>query len=78
MRYVLLLKLSSLFDEELLKEAWAARINTKTDDANMALTSICNTLLTRVSTLPDKRSQVVITDALTWASENPNEIYYKH
>ena len=76
MRYVLLLKLSSLFDEELLKEAWAARINIKTDDANKALTSICNTLLTRVSNLPDKRSQIVITDALMWASENPNAIYY--
>lgn len=76
LRYVLLLKLASLFDEKLLKEAWAARINIKTDDANKALTSICNTLLTRVSALSDKRSQVVIADALTWASENPNEIYY--
>jgi hypothetical protein len=75
-RYVLLIKLSSLFDEELLKKAWAARINIKTDEANVALTSICNTLLTRVGNLPDERSQKVLTDALTWAAENPNSIYY--
>ncbi|KPV90501.1 hypothetical protein AN395_03095 [Pseudoalteromonas sp. P1-30] len=76
MRYVLLIKLSTLFDEELLKKAWAARVNIKTDEANLALTSICNTLLTRVGSLPDKRSQQVLTDALTWAAKNPDNIYY--
>lgn len=76
LRYVLLLKLASLFSEETLKQAWSARINLKTDEANKDLTSICNTLLARVHTLPDKRSQTVITDALTWASKHPNEIHY--
>jgi hypothetical protein len=76
LRYVLLIKLSTLFDKELLKKTWAARINLKTDEANIALTSICNELLTRVENLPDKRSQVVLTDALTWAANNPNKIHY--
>lgn len=76
MRYVLLLKLASLFDEELLKAAWAARINLKTDEANASLVDICNTLISRVNSLPDERSRQVITDSLTWAAANPDEIYY--
>lgn len=76
MRYVLLIKLSTLFDRDLLKKTWAARINLKTDEANIALTSICHELLTRVGNLPDERSQVVLTDALTWAANNPDKIHY--
>ncbi|MEZ8238478.1 DUF3800 domain-containing protein [Vibrio splendidus] len=76
MRYVLLLKLASLFDDDLLKKAWTARINRKTDEANKSLTEICEVLLTRVHSLPDERSQQVLSDALTWAASNPDEIYY--
>lgn len=76
MRYVLLLKLASLFDEELLKAAWAARINLKTDEANASLSKICNTLIARVGNLPDERSRQIITDSLTWAAANPDAIYY--
>jgi len=76
LRYVLLLKLASLFDEELLKLAWSARINIKTEEANIILVEICNTLLVRVDTLPDERSREIITDSLTWAIANPNEIDY--
>ncbi|MGK0473550.1 MAG: hypothetical protein ACJAR0_004046 [Candidatus Azotimanducaceae bacterium] len=76
MRYVLLLKLASLFDEDLLKEAWAARINLKTDEANASLTRICNALIARVGSLSDERSIQVITDSLTWAAANPDVIHY--
>lgn len=76
MRYVLLLKLASLFDDGLLKDAWAARINLKTDEANTSLTNICNALIDRVGDLFDKRSRQVITDSLTWAAANPDAINY--
>lgn len=76
MRYVLLLKLASLFDDDLLKEAWAARINLKTDEANASLANICNALIDRVGDLPDKRSRQVITDSLMWAAANPDAINY--
>lgn len=76
LRYVLLVKLATLFDEDLLKEAWAARINLNTEQANESLSKICLELKQRVVALPDERSRQVIGDALNWAADNPNEIYY--
>ncbi len=75
-RYVLLMKVSGLFDEELAKAAWAARISLDSAEASKQLTSICTILLTRVSRLPDARSREVIGDALRWAANNPHELYY--
>ena len=76
LRYVLLVKLATLFDEDLLKEAWATRINLNTEQANKSLSRICLELKQRVVALPDERSRQVIGDALSWAADNPNEIYY--
>ncbi len=76
LRYVLLVKLATLFDEDLLKEAWATRINLNTEQANKSLSRICLELKQRVVTLPDERSRQVIGDVLSWAADNPNEIYY--
>ena len=76
LRYVLLVKLATLFDEDLLKEAWAARIDLNTEQANESLSNICLELRKRVVTIPDERSRQVMGDALSWAAENPNEIDY--
>ena len=76
LRYFLLLKLSTLFDEETLKSAWDARICTNDTKAEESLVSICNTLKDRVCFLPDQRSREIINDALTWASQNPSKINY--
>lgn len=76
MRYVILLKLACIFDEEVAKAAWAARIDTNKLRAEAGLVAVCNKLLTRVGNLPDARSQKIIKDALEWAATNPNEISY--
>ena len=76
MRYVLLLKLASLFDEELAKKAWVARIEPKDHLALPVLLEVCAELRARVGALPDARSRQLITDALTWAEKNPSEISY--
>lgn len=76
LRYVLLVNLAILFDKNLLKMAWEARINLNTDEANKALTEICQLLMSKVSIIPDTRSQEIINDALAWAAKNPDEIYY--
>ena len=76
LRYVLLLKLSILFDEETLQSAWDARICINDTKAEESLVSICNTLKDRVCFLPDQRSRGIINDALTWASQNPSQISY--
>ncbi|MCO7231759.1 MULTISPECIES: DUF3800 domain-containing protein [unclassified Cobetia] len=76
LRYVLLIRLAALFDEDLLREAWSARISLKTERANESLSSICLELKKRSVALPDERSRQVIGDALSWAADNPNKICY--
>ena len=76
LRYVLLLKLATLFDEDLAKRAWEARIEIDDAKAEAALVSVCMDLRSRVGELPDARSRQLISDVLTWAEKNPSEIYY--
>ncbi|MFC1818243.1 DUF3800 domain-containing protein [Thermodesulfobacteriota bacterium] len=76
LRYVLLLKVSMLFDEDILKEAWATRIERNSAKAEKSLVNICAELRSRVSILSDARSQQIITDALQWTEKNPNKINY--
>ncbi len=76
MRYVLLLKLASLFDEDIAKRAWEARIEIDDAKAEAALVSVCVNLRSRVGELPDARSRQLISDVLTWAEKNPSELYY--
>ncbi|BBA32823.1 uncharacterized protein sS8_0858 [Methylocaldum marinum] len=76
MRYVLLLKLAYLFDEETLKKAWSARIEINDQKAESGLVEVCNIIKGRVGELPDERSRTLIYDTLNWADNNPAEIYY--
>ena len=76
LRYVLLLKLASLFDEVTLRKAWAARIEVNDSEAERGLVEVCKTIRSRVANLPDERSRILITDTLLWAETNPSEIYY--
>ncbi|MGV1017054.1 MAG: DUF3800 domain-containing protein [Fluviibacter phosphoraccumulans] len=76
LRYVLLLKLASLFNEDLARRAWSARIEIKAIKAECELVSVCADLKSRVGLLPDARSRQIISDALSWAMQNPSKIYY--
>ncbi|HHF3125691.1 TPA: DUF3800 domain-containing protein [Vibrio alginolyticus] len=76
MRYVLLLKVAYLFDEEMAKEAWTARITVRDELANKHLINVCNSVLDRVHWLPDQRSKTLISDALKWVVKNPSKILY--
>ena len=76
MRYVLLLKLAYLFDEETLKKAWAARIELNDERAESGLVEVCKIIKSRVGELPDERSRNLIYDTLNWAENNPSAIYY--
>lgn len=76
LRYMLLLKLAYLFDEDLAKRAWEARIDINDAKAEDTLVSVCGALRSRVFTLPDLRSRQLISDVLAWAEKNPSEIYY--
>lgn len=76
LKYILLLKVAHLFDEEMAKEAWKARITIKDSTAHKHLINVCNRVLEKVNTLPDKRSIDIITDAMNWVIKNPSQILY--
>lgn len=76
LRYVLLIKIASLFDENTLKKSWEARISTNDKRANQLLTEVCETLLSRASSIPDVRSREIINDSLSWAINNIGAISY--
>lgn len=76
MRYVFLLKLASLFDEETLKMAWNARIERNDEKSESGLIEVCKTIKSRVGELPDERSRTLIYDTLNWAENNPSAIDY--
>lgn len=76
LRYVLLIKVAYLFDEDTLKKAWDARISVNDQKANNLLIEVCETILERVYELPDARSQEIVTDGLSWAIQNVDSISY--
>lgn len=76
LRYILLIKLAHIFDEETLKKSWSARITVNTERANTEFVEVCNTLAARTHIIPDQRSRDIIGDALHWAAKNPEEIHY--
>jgi hypothetical protein len=76
MRYVLLLKVASLFDERLAKLAWQARLELDDTLANRHLTELCHQLTQRLHSLPDARSRQLIGDTLGWAAEHPGALFY--
>lgn len=76
LRYVMLVKLSYLFDKDTLEKAWFTRIEKNTEKVTAALIDICEILIKRTPTLPDQRSRELINDALKWAKENPEKVNY--
>ncbi|BEU51373.1 DUF3800 domain-containing protein [Ralstonia pseudosolanacearum] len=76
LRYVLLARVATLFDEQTAKLAWNARLDTDNTRADATLADVCQILLGRVDTFSDARSRQLIGDALAWAAANPRELYH--
>lgn len=76
LRYVLLIKVAYLFDEDTLKKSWNARISANGKKANEPLIEVCETILSRVSDIPDTRSREILADSLSWAIDNVEAISY--
>ncbi len=76
MRYVLLLKIASFFDEKLARVAWQARITVDNENAQTKMKAVCRELRGRLSRLPDARSKQLLGDALMWAEKNAASICY--
>lgn len=76
LRYPLLLNLSNLFDDELAEKAWHARLEAHDERSSSLFSEVCGELLQRVHILSDARSVELITDALSWAIVNFDELGY--
>lgn len=76
LRYVLLLKLAVLFDEDLARLAWDARLELNDRRSESLLIEVCHRLLERVPMLADARSRQLIGDSLRWAAAHPGELYF--
>lgn len=76
LRYVMLIKLAYLFDDDIAKKAWTARLEANDDRSYALFGEVCEALLSRVHELPDERSRTLITDGLRWARANFKELGY--
>lgn len=76
LRYPLLLNLSNLFDDEMAEKAWRARLEAHDERSSSLFSEVCGELLQRVNILSDARSVELITDALSWAMVNFDELGY--
>ncbi len=75
-RYVMLLKIASLIDEDLARKAWAARIEKNNEKSRTQLVDVCTSILDRIDSIPDERSKQLISDTLNWTIRNPDRINY--
>lgn len=71
-----MITVAALFDDELSKLAWQARITLNDDLALPIIQQVCRALRERVDALPDALSRQIIGDALAWAEANPGELAY--
>ncbi len=75
-RFVLLSKVASLFDEELARRAWETRLERNSNKVNRQLQRLCRDLKARSVRLQDERSRQVVGDALEWAQNHPDRLSY--
>jgi Protein of unknown function (DUF3800) len=76
MRYVLLLRLATLFDQETALKAWEARIELTDTKSEAGLILVCRILRSRINKLADARSRQLISDVLEWAEQHPRQIHF--
>jgi hypothetical protein len=73
---LLVFKVVHLLDKDLVKCFWAALMESNKVEAYRAYVIACEALRGRVDLLPDQRSRQIISEALQWAIENPEAIYF--
>lgn len=74
LRYMMLVKLSLLMEEDDLRDAWEAIHGADYETSKTLLISVINRLAERVALLPDERSRTIIAEVFTWAIKYPEEL----
>lgn len=75
-KYPLLFEMAKLFDDELAKLAWLARVDSDDTSSAFKLVELCKLLLKRVHLIRHERPRQVIRQSLTWAIQNAGRISY--
>lgn len=76
LRYPLLLHVAGLFDDDLLRRSWAARIERNDGKAQAEVRAICLTLVERSGEIKDARVREVVENALGWAADHAAALNY--
>ncbi len=75
MRLLLVFKIASILTEDTAKKFWSSILERKKSKAYEIFLESLADLESNISELPDKRSRQLISEAIQWASENPESIY---
>lgn len=76
LRYPLLFKVAHLFDDDIAKAAWKARLEKNPARCATMLQNVHRQLLANIDRLPDARSREIIEGAIRWADAHPDAISY--
>lgn len=76
LRYILLDRLASIFDKELAKKSWEARLEANDAKSEKLVAEVCDELHGRLHRLHDARTRELLGDALKWAASHPGELSY--
>lgn len=72
MRFLLMIKLSSILDEEILKESWSLCIDKNIEKRSKEITTLLEELIKRLAVSGlDSRSKEIIRDAFQYGADNP-------
>lgn len=76
LRYLVLLQVAMIFTPELIRQAWAARIEPNNQIAEKRLVEVCQALLKRIGEAPFPPVRTIIIRALSWAIHSPGSLSY--
>lgn len=75
MRLLLVFKVASILTEDTAKKFWNSILEKREQNAYKIFLASLQELKANINDLPDQRSRQLITDAIAWATENPENIY---
>lgn len=75
MRLLLVFKVASILTEDTAKKFWSSILEKRESRAYEIYLESLQELKEYIAELPDQRSRQLITDAIDWATENPESIY---
>lgn len=76
LKYVLLIKLNSLFNLALKRKVWEASIEFKDSICEEKIVYVCDRLIERLILILDQRSKEIFYDVLDWTKNNVQQVFF--